>query len=83
VSKFLGPLFLLCFDSSHFPELPWFTKYVLTEVVALGVGDVLHDPSNYFQQIVNRYSATIAALFFGETIFAFLSLDAMRFSCWY
>jgi sphingomyelin phosphodiesterase len=33
----------------------------------MGVGDAFHDGSNYFDQIVNRYSATIAALFFGHT----------------
>jgi len=32
----------------------------------LGTGDALRDGSNYFDQIVNRYSATIAALFFGN-----------------
>lgn len=33
----------------------------------MGSGDALHDGSNYFSQIVNRYSDTIAALFFGHT----------------
>ncbi|KAF4637428.1 hypothetical protein G7Y89_g661 [Cudoniella acicularis] len=33
----------------------------------MGLGDALRDGSNYFDQIVNRYSATIAALFFGHT----------------
>lgn len=33
----------------------------------LGDYDVLRDASNYFDQIVNRYEATIAALFFGHT----------------
>jgi sphingomyelin phosphodiesterase len=32
----------------------------------LGHSDAFHDASNYFDQIVNRYSATIAALFFGQ-----------------
>jgi len=32
----------------------------------MGSSDAFHDGSNYFDQIVNRYSATIAALFFGE-----------------
>ena len=31
----------------------------------MGSGDALHDGSNYFDQIINRYEATIAALFFG------------------
>ena len=34
----------------------------------LGVSDAFHDGSNYFQQIVDRYSATIAGLFFGGSI---------------
>ncbi|KAI0470870.1 sphingomyelin phosphodiesterase [Xylariaceae sp. FL0804] len=33
----------------------------------MGSGDAFHDSSNYFDQIVNRYSSTIAALFFGHT----------------
>ncbi|EEA25335.1 hypothetical protein TMatcc_006440 [Talaromyces marneffei ATCC 18224] len=33
----------------------------------MGSGDTFHDGSNYFDQIVNRYAATIAALFFGHT----------------
>lgn len=33
--------------------------------MALGARDAFHDASNYFDQIVNRYEATIAALFFG------------------
>ncbi|KAL1967104.1 hypothetical protein VTN77DRAFT_3628 [Rasamsonia byssochlamydoides] len=33
----------------------------------MGSGDAFHDSSNYFDQIVNRYEATIAALFFGHT----------------
>ncbi|MCJ1333221.1 hypothetical protein MMC10_009915 [Thelotrema lepadinum] len=33
----------------------------------MGSGDALHDGSNYFDQIINRYEATIAALFFGHT----------------
>ncbi|QSZ33773.1 hypothetical protein DSL72_005344 [Monilinia vaccinii-corymbosi] len=32
----------------------------------LGSTDTFHDASNYFNQITQRYSATIAALFFGE-----------------
>lgn len=35
--------------------------------MALGARDAFHDASNYFDQIVNRYEATIAALFFGHT----------------
>jgi sphingomyelin phosphodiesterase len=34
----------------------------------LGNGDVFHDASNYFNQIVDRYSATIAGLFFGRQV---------------
>lgn len=33
----------------------------------LGSSDAFHDGSNYFDQIVNRYSNTIAALFFGHS----------------
>ena len=33
----------------------------------MGAGDAFHDGSNYFDQIVNRYDATIAALFFGKS----------------
>ncbi|KAE8441924.1 hypothetical protein EG329_004182 [Mollisiaceae sp. DMI_Dod_QoI] len=33
----------------------------------MGLSDAFRDASNYFDQIVNRYSATIAALFFGHT----------------
>lgn len=33
----------------------------------MGDSDALRDGSNYFDQIVNRYSNTIAALFFGHT----------------
>ncbi|KAI9640694.1 hypothetical protein NHQ30_011003 [Ciborinia camelliae] len=33
----------------------------------LGSSDTFHDGSNYFNQITQRYSATIAALFFGHT----------------
>ncbi|KAJ9142785.1 Sphingomyelin phosphodiesterase [Pleurostoma richardsiae] len=33
----------------------------------MGVDDAFHDGSNYFDQIVNRYDATIAAMFFGHT----------------
>ncbi|KAK3062115.1 hypothetical protein LTS18_004792, partial [Coniosporium uncinatum] len=32
-----------------------------------GSDDAFHDISNYFDQIMNRYSGTIAALFFGHT----------------
>lgn len=31
----------------------------------MGSGDALYNPSNYFNQIINRYDATIAAMFFG------------------
>jgi sphingomyelin phosphodiesterase len=33
----------------------------------MGSGDAFHDASNYFNQIVQRYDATIAALFYGHT----------------
>ena len=33
----------------------------------MGVSDAFRDASNYFDQIVNRYSATIAGLFFGKS----------------
>jgi sphingomyelin phosphodiesterase len=33
----------------------------------MGASDALHDGSNYFNQIVVRYSATIAAQFYGHT----------------
>lgn len=31
----------------------------------MGSADALRDGSNYFNQVIDRYSATIAALFFG------------------
>ncbi|KAH6611405.1 sphingomyelin phosphodiesterase [Trichoderma cornu-damae] len=33
----------------------------------LGEGDAFHAGSNYIDQVVNRYSSTIAAMFFGHT----------------
>lgn len=36
----------------------------------MGSGDAFYDGSNYFDQIVNRYDATIAALFFGQFRFS-------------
>lgn len=33
----------------------------------MGTTDVLHDQSQYFDQIIQRYDATIAAVFFGHT----------------
>jgi sphingomyelin phosphodiesterase len=36
--------------------------------MAMGLSDALHDGSNYFNQIVDRYSATIAALFWGKSL---------------
>ncbi|KIW01898.1 uncharacterized protein PV09_06741 [Verruconis gallopava] len=33
----------------------------------MGAGDALHDGSNYFNQIIQRYDATIAAAFYGHT----------------
>ncbi|KAL3301551.1 sphingomyelin phosphodiesterase [Colletotrichum asianum] len=41
----------------------------------MGTSDALHDGSNYFDQIVNRYKSTIAGLFFGHT-----HLDHFRIS---
>lgn len=40
----------------------------------MGSHDAFHDASNYFDQIVNRYSAAIAAMFFGKSILAPLPL---------
>lgn len=37
--------------------------------MSMGSRDAFHDGSNYFDQIVNRYSNTIAAMFFGHTHF--------------
>lgn len=42
----------------------------------MGTSDALHDGSNYFDQIVNRYKSTIAGSFFGESA-AFFSLSIM------
>ncbi|KAJ5666024.1 acid sphingomyelinase [Penicillium maclennaniae] len=33
----------------------------------MGSGDAFHDGSNYFNQIIQRYEATIAAVFYGHT----------------
>ncbi|RAL15751.1 acid sphingomyelinase [Aspergillus homomorphus CBS 101889] len=33
----------------------------------MGSGDTFHDASNYFNQIIQRYEATIAAVFYGHT----------------
>ncbi|PYI31975.1 acid sphingomyelinase [Aspergillus indologenus CBS 114.80] len=33
----------------------------------MGSGDTFHDGSNYFDQIIQRYEATIAAVFYGHT----------------
>ena len=33
----------------------------------MGSGDAFHDASNYFDQIIQRYDATIAAVFYGHT----------------
>jgi sphingomyelin phosphodiesterase len=40
----------------------------------MGLSDAFRDGSNYFDQIVNRYSATIAALFFGRSFYRSSSL---------
>ncbi|OTA67733.1 putative acid sphingomyelinase [Hypoxylon sp. EC38] len=37
--------------------------------MSIGARDAFHDGSNYFDQIVNRFSNTIAAMFFGHTHF--------------
>jgi sphingomyelin phosphodiesterase len=39
----------------------------LTGHMPMGSGDAFHDASNYFNQIVKRYSATIVAQFYGHT----------------
>ncbi|KAG9952538.1 acid sphingomyelinase, partial [Aureobasidium melanogenum] len=39
----------------------------LTGHMPMGSGDTFHDASNYFNQIVTRYSATISAQFYGHT----------------
>jgi len=41
----------------------------------MGLSDAFHDASNYFDQIVNRYSETIAAMFFGGLILLLASLS--------
>ncbi|UKZ74533.1 hypothetical protein TrVFT333_002203 [Trichoderma virens FT-333] len=33
----------------------------------MGGSDAFHDASNYFDQVINRYQSTIAAMFFGHT----------------
>ncbi|UKZ47975.1 hypothetical protein TrVGV298_002211 [Trichoderma virens] len=33
----------------------------------MGSSDAFHDASNYFDQVINRYQSTIAAMFFGHT----------------
>jgi len=43
--------------------------------MALGARDAFHDASNYFDQIVNRYEATIAALFFGMKPGTYFALE--------
>ena len=40
----------------------------------MGLSDALHDGSNYFDQIINRYSATVAAMFFGTYLHACMLL---------
>jgi len=39
----------------------------ITGHIPFGANDVFHDASHYLDQIVNRYDATIAAMFFGHT----------------
>lgn len=34
----------------------------------MGTSDALHDGSNYFDQVVNRYRSSIAGMFFGEPL---------------
>ncbi|KAI8633042.1 V-type ATPase [Xylariaceae sp. FL1651] len=48
--------------------------------MALGSRDAFHDTSNYFDQIVNRYEATIAALFFGHTHFDEFEISYRNYS---
>jgi sphingomyelin phosphodiesterase len=40
--------------------------------IPLGSSDTFYDASNYFNQIVNRYDATIAALFFGKELISLI-----------
>jgi sphingomyelin phosphodiesterase len=40
--------------------------YILGHI-PMGSSDVLYDYSEYFDQIVQRYDVTVAALFFGHT----------------
>jgi sphingomyelin phosphodiesterase len=48
----------------------------------MGAGDAFYDGSNYFDQIVNRYDATIAALFFGWfSLFRILLMHPKLTSC--
>lgn len=44
----------------------------------MGSNDALHDGSNYFNQITQRYSATIAALFFGKLFLNYYLLLANK-----
>jgi hypothetical protein len=41
----------------------------------MGMGDAFRDASNYYSQIVNRYSATIAAEFWGMLLPFFRLFD--------
>lgn len=42
-------------------------RVYITGHMPMGARDAFHDASNYFDQIVNRYEGTIAAMFFGRT----------------
>ncbi|KAI1759032.1 sphingomyelin phosphodiesterase [Hypoxylon sp. FL1150] len=44
-------------------------RVYVTGHMPMGARDAFHDASNYFDQIVNRYEGTIAAMFFGHTHF--------------
>ncbi|EQB48716.1 calcineurin-like phosphoesterase [Colletotrichum gloeosporioides Cg-14] len=41
-------------------------RVLLVGHMPMGTSDALHDGSNYFDQVVNRYKDTIAGLFFGN-----------------
>ncbi|KAK5631028.1 hypothetical protein RRF57_006743 [Xylaria bambusicola] len=48
--------------------------------MSIGARDAFHDASNYLDQIVNRYGATIAGLFFGHTHFDEFEISYSNYS---
>ncbi|TGJ85788.1 hypothetical protein E0Z10_g2998 [Xylaria hypoxylon] len=48
--------------------------------MSLGARDAFHDVSNHLDQIVNRYEATIAGLFFGHTHFDEFEISYSNYS---